>query len=456
MTTFETRIGDILASKDFLSKHPGSSQLGSDLYSSAINSTSEIILRSRAVGRYVSNATTLAFGSQASFFLTPGSILNGIVISGSVILNQFTRAPQLWALNALDSIELVISGSSSIQSLKINSRTHMDMIMATMSTEKMNAVKSANNYIDLSAAGATVYFSIPLHLFFSSIENKAVFSLDSSTLQSQIIVNLRWKPNYEIFSSDGVNAIVLPSGFNTLYLRVGDQIDISNDFSLARELRADPQMIYSIPGTYLQSFVTTETISAVGPSANESSITLTSMPSGQLMGMLVSARAVATKGSANHLTLIKLFAEFETIRMLYNGTEYYRADSKNELRLFNAQSTCQDAGLYNSWLGHSVVTPGAKIVEYKAVPTILIPFSNQFSEVLRDRRHEHCRDFSGTSLQFFYRIASGTDYNDDTNPISGGALSPLANPAGVQYEINFTFINAGLYEIGQQSVSLQM
>jgi len=456
MATFETRIGDILASKDFLSKHPGSSQLGSDIYSSAVNSTSEIILRSRAVGRYVSNATSLGFGAQSSFFLTPGSIMNGIVVSGSVVLPQYARAPQLWALNALDSVELVISGSSSIQSLKINSRSHMDMILATLSAEKVNALKRANNYIDLNGGGATVNFSVPLHLFFSSVEIKSVFPLDTSTLQSQIIVNLRWKPNYEIFSSDGTNAITLPTGFNTLYLRVGDQVEISNDFALANELRSDPTMIYSLPGSYLQSFVETQNVTVVGPTANENQVSLTSMPSGQLQGMLVSARAVSTKGSSDNSTLIKLFAEFESMRILYNGTEYYRADSKNELQLFNSQSTCQDSGVYNEWLGHSVVTAAANVVAYQGVPVILVPFSNEFSQILRNRRHEHCRDYSGTSIQLFYRIAAGTDYNDDTNPISGGAASPLANPAASNYEINITFINAGLYEISQQTVSLQM
>ena len=450
MDPYETKISDVLASQDLLARHPGASQLGSDVYSSSANTTSEIIQRQRYTGQYVSAANTLTFGAQSSFFLQPGSVMNALAISGSVVLPRYTRAPDFWSLLAVDSVELIISGSSSVQSLKISGRSHLEMILATLDSTKLEAIRKANSFIDLNAAAATVNFSFPLHLFFSSADICALFPLDTSTLQSQIIINVRWKPAYQIFTGEGTNAVTLPVSFNTLYMRVFDQVQISNDFALANQLRMDSALVYSLPGTYLQTFSQVVNMSVLNV---EQLVNLTSMPSGQLQAILVSVSEVAKEGTVGTQTLLQPFANFGSIRMLYNGIEIYRCDSVNELALANSVMTEKDNGVLLKWKGHNVVTTAIPVVEFDANPVIIIPFANEISRILRDRRHEHTKDYSGSSLQFYFTIAPNVHYVDDTVPVSS-QLS-LANGTG-DYRLNFTFVNSAIYEISQRTVSMQM
>lgn len=452
MDPFSTTVSNILASQAFLSKHPGASQLGSDIYSSAANSVSEIIQRQRVSGQYISNANQLNFGSQSSFFISPGSVMDGLILSATVSVPENTRAPDYWLLNAIDSVELVVSGSSSIQSLKINGRSHMDTIMATLDSKKLEAVRRSCSFINNTNSGDEVInASVPLHLFFSSAEMKALFPLDTSTLQSQLIVNVRWKQNYQIFSGDFTNAVVLPTAFDGLYLRVGQQVSIQNDFAIANSLRSDPDLVYSIPGTYLQSF--TQVVDFSGGVGVENLVNLTSMPSGNLQAILVSLSNTSQEGAIGTQGLISPWTNFGTVRVLYNGIELYRCDTEEELILMNALMTNKDSGVNIPWRTHLNSSAAAEVVQYQATPVLIIPMANEISEVLRARRHENTKDYSGSSIQFFFTPAGNLPYSTDSTPIS--AQTTFANTAG-SYRINFTFVNSALYEISQRSVSLEM
>ena len=458
MDPYDTKISDLLASSSFLQKHPGATQIGSDLYSSAVNSVSELIMRQRYTGQYVSNANQLSFGAQSSFFLTPGSIMNGLILSASVVLPQYTRANDNWLLSAIESIEMVVSGSSSIQSLKVSGRTHIDMIYASICSEKIRGIKAACPFIDLeeNASGLTVNASVPLHLFFSSDELKAVFPLDTSTLQSQIIINVKWKPNYQIFSGDTTHAVVLPASFNGLYLRVGSQVQVNNDFALSNELKKDSNMIYSLPGTYLQSFTVVQNVSNL---ATENQITLTSMPSGQLQAILVSGECVATSGVVATTSLIQPHVKFDSIRILYNGIEIFRGDTENELRLFNTQMTDQGSGCNHELRAFPLATTGAIVAKFDLPNVTIIPFCNLVGDVLSSRRHEHTKDYSGNSLLFYYKLSPQIELFDATYPFETTLYSDppqgYAQPLG-DYRFTFSFVNAALYEVSQQTVALTM
>ena len=331
------------------------------------------------------------------------------------------------------------------------------MILATLTSEKVRNLKASNPFVHINkAAGVTVNASIPLHLFFSSDEITALFPLDSSTLQSQIIINVRWKPVYEIFTGDSVNAVTLPGNFNTLYLRVGAQVSISNDFALANQLKMDSALIYSLPGTYIQSFQTVQNVSSL---STENIINLTSMPSGQLQCLLLSAESLSTVGVASTQVLIQPWVQFESIRMLYNGVEIYRADSKEEIRIFNGQMTDRDSGVMDQLRGHQTIADLNAVVQFDMANVVIIPFVNEVSKVLRERRHEHSKDYSGSSLQFHYTLSPLIEFYDDACPIQSTLYTDpadgYAQPTG-NYRFNFTFVNSALYEISQQTVSLTM
>jgi hypothetical protein len=223
----------------------------------------------------------------------------------------------------------------------------------------------------------------------------AVFPLDTSTLQSQILMNIRWKQPYNIFQGDATNAVVLPSAFDDLYMRVGAQNQISNDFALSQQLRKDNSLVYSIPGSYLQTYSQVQNVAAVGVGVSENQIPLTSQPSGQLQMILMSAQAIADEGQSDTQGLIQPYAQFETLRVLYNGIELYRADSKEEMRLFNCLNTDKDSGIYVKLKANPNNTAGVNVAENVMSSVIIIPFVNETSKVLRERRHEHTKNYSG-------------------------------------------------------------
>jgi hypothetical protein len=465
MDPFSTRVSDVLASSDFLQRHPGNSMLGSDLYSSASNSSSELILRQRYSGQYVSTANNLNFGSQSTFFLTPGSVMNGIVVSGAVTLPRYSRAPDLWALHAIDSIELVISGSSSVQSLKISGKSMVDYILCSTHSSKVEQLKQCCPAIDLNKipGDTTIKFSVPLHLFFSSPEIVSCFPLDTSTLQSQILMNIRWKQVYNVFQGDSTNSVTLPSAFDDLYMRVGAQNQISNDFALANQLKSDASLVYSLPGAYLQTYSQVQNVSAVGVGASQNQIPLTSQPSGQLQMILMSAQAIASEGQSDTNGLIQPYAQFETIRVLYNGIELYRADSKEEIRLFNCLNTDKDSGVYCKLRAVPATTAGLGVAENIMSSVVIIPFVNETSKVLRERRHEHTKNYSGSTIQVFYTLSNYIDTFNNAEPVSGNQWDNKASPSSPiliqsagDYRFNFTFVNSALYEISSQTVSMNM
>jgi len=451
MDPYDTKISDILASKEFLLNHPASSQLGSDLYSSAVNSVSEILLRQRVSGQYTSAANSLAFGAQSSFFLQPGSIMGSLILTGSVILPRYTRAPDYWMLNAIDSVELIISGSSSVQSLRVSGKSMMDYVFSSLDSNKIEGLRAANPFLDLNAAGETVSASCPLHLFFSSADISSVFPLDTSTLQSQCIINIRWKQVVNCFSGDATNAVTLPAGWSTLYMKAVDQVVVNNDFALANELRMDKEMVYSLPLNYLQTYSQIINVAALG--APESSITLTSQPTGALLAILVSCTDTALEGSAGTQTIINPYGQFGSARLLYNGVELYNASSDQEMYLMNSIMYDKDNGLLK-WRSHATTTAAAVVVGFESSPVLCIPMCNDISEVIRGRRHENVKNYSGSSLQFFFTIsARGIPTITDTFPISS-QLETAQNTGN--YRLTFTFVTAGLLEINQQTVSLRL
>lgn len=462
MDPFATRVSDVLASSEFLQRHPGNSMLGSDLYSSAANSSSELILRQRYTGQYVSNANNLQFGSQSTFFITPGSVMNAVVISGAVTLPQWTRAPDLWALLAIDSLEVQVSGSSSIQSLKISGKSMLDYLLCSVHSAKVKQLRQCCRFIELGAyaAGKQVKFSIPLHLFFSSPEISSLFPLDTSTLQSQIFINIRWKQPYNIFSGDSTHAVTLPSAFDELYLRIGAQNQISNDFALATQLRQDSSLVYSLPGTYLQTYSEIQNVPAVGIGAAQGQVPLTSQPSGMLQMVLMSVQAVAKSGISATTSEIVPYAQLETLRVLYNGIELVRFDSAEEGRLFNCLNTDMDSGVYCSLRCHPNNVTTDEVVEMDMSNVYIIPFANEISRILRNRRVENVKNYSGSTIQVFYSLSDRVDTYTNDLPISGTSIS-LTNAeritqAAGDYNFNFTFVNSALYEVSSQTVSMTM
>lgn len=443
---FEHKIANTLEAKNVLARHPGQSCIGSDLYSSSVNSISEIQVRQRYTNQYVAAANNLQLGSQSSFFISPGSILGELIITGQLAVVNNTRAADFWGLQLVDSLELILAGTSSIQSLRISGQSMNDIIFSTLDSNKLDLLRKCN--AGFIAGGAiNVNFSIPIHLFFSSLEAQALFPIDSSTLKSQMIINVTWKEAYKALSGDGTNSVVLPLSFNRLYMRIAQQVGINNDFSMAEMLKDGA--VYSIPGLYHQTYSQIVSASPV----NEASLVLTSMPSGMLQYMLFSVRKVSEEGSIGTQTLIQPYCGFNSMRILYSGVEIYRFDNRFEGMLTNAAMTNDDNGINVKWRGFLSSALATSLVEYNETVVYVVPIANSVSDIMRKRRTENTRDYSGSSFQVFFTVTPNTPYATNTTPIF--STTSLVNGAE-DYRVTVTFANGALYEVTDRSISLEM
>jgi hypothetical protein len=459
MANFDTKVEQLLSSSRLLLNHPGSAQLGSDLYSNVHNSQIELIRRQAYHGRYKATANSLTLGGTSSFYLQPGTIFNQIYVAGQLALPRYGRVTDFWMLKAIERIEIIVSGNSSIQSLQLSGEGHFMAAIAMCSNEeKRKALAKASPFEDSYTAAINVWGACPLVIPWSSPELAGAFALDSSTLQSQIAINIRWKQGYQIVGGDTTAAVTPPAAFSDLYLRAVQVEMLDNQFALSRELASKPNMTYSIPSLYLQSFEQKVTVTA----GTEFSVTLTSMPTGMLQAILLSVVPDGWSGSAGTQTYLHPFGvDMDSIRMLYNGQEIYRFEHRNEGDLLQALK--EDGGDGEYRVNNSLVLARAggayTGLQYRH-KVYTIPFANEISKVLRERRHEHTQDFSGASLQLYCDIAAAQRVATsivNEQPAGTVAGNGVVNPtAASTYTLTVVYVLNALVEVNQRSVSLEL
>lgn len=445
----DTHVENLLSSSKLLLNAPSQALLGSDLYSSVHNSQIELSKRNTYQGRYKNSANSLRLGAVSSFYLQPGTICQQAYVSGSLVMPQHARSSDGWMLNAIASLEIIVAGSSSIQSLRISGRTHFDMIMLSCSSrEKRNEVLQCSPAFNLTAAGATIVGACPIYLPWSSPELAGCFAFDTSTIKSQIIINVTWKPAYFWASGSTGNPVTFPDSFSDLYLRLNNQVELETQF-LAQSMMRNAALNYSIPGLYCQSFQTPVTLTA----GVETQVALTSMPSGMLQAIALSIVPSTWEGSADTVSTYAnslIGGVLSSVRMLFNGQELVRWDNDNEGALQACLKNDNASSQYDILNTASVAAAATNVLYNNRV--ILLPFANEISKVLRSRRMEHTGIYSGSTLQVFMTLSSqGLPYQ--TSPIAR-AFQTL--PTGISYNCNFTFICASLIEVNDASVSLQL
>lgn len=448
----DTRISKLYSTSSFIANHPSPVQLGGDIYSSDAHTRSvfELVKRQTYHGRYKSSANSLSFGASSSFYIQPGTIVNQVYLVGKVTFPRYTRAPDMWLLNAIDRMEIQISGSSSIQSLQISGAAHFMAVMAMSTPEKRNAIARACPFIDGNAAGGSQTVAIPLVLPWSSPELEGAFALDTSTINSQIVINIRWKQSYNVFCGDATNAITVPASFDELYMRLVQVEFLDSSFAMRNELVADPDTHYGVPSLYLQSYEQKKTFT----SGVETSLDLTSIPSGMLQAIVVGVTTDGWQGSSGTQTLLHPFpVNLSKIRLLFNGQELFRYDYENEGLLLELLKDNQGNGTY-VYKDYKATTAGAFSAQGGQFTGVnyIIPFSNEISQVLRNQKHENTPSFSGSSLQLFLTVADNQYY--DTTFVASTALANTL--AGATYTVNTLYILNSVIDITSRNVSLDM
>ena len=447
----DTHVENILASSKLMLNHPGQSLLGGDLYSNVHNSQIDLARRHVYQGRYKSSANSLQLGAVSSFYLQPGTVIGQCYVFGTLACPQYSRASSGWFYDAIQQLEIIVAGSSSIQSLRISGRSHFDMVMAfCTSQEKRNQLLNCSPAFNLTGGAATQQGGILLCLPWSHPELQGAFAWDTSTIKSQVIINITFKFGYQFMSGSTSHAITPPSAFSDLYLRVNNQTELQEQF-LMNSMARNPSLCYSIPNLYTQTFQTPVTLTA----GQEQQIALTSMPSAGLEAILVSAVPSSWVGSADTITNYSnsvVGIPFQSLRMLFNGQELCRYDYQLEDQLQSCLKNDRACADYNVLNTASVADAATNVLYQNRVH--IIPFCNEISKVLRERRMENLQSYSGSTLQLFITPADlGLPYVTPANAIT---TAYLAVPSAVTYSLNITFVTNSLIEVQDFHVSQQL
>lgn len=437
---------NLLESKLFLN-HPGQGGIASDIYSSPHNAELDLLKRKVYTGRYKLSSNSLTIPSTSTFTLSPGTVLSQVWVVCSIVFPQHARAPDGWFLKAIDRLELSLSGNSSIQSLQISGESHFQQVMATCaSQEKRNSILQASPAFNLTGGGATLNGAMPLNLFFSSPEMQGTFALDSSTLQSQIQISIRWKPAYQWLSGSTGNAITVPTAFADLYMRC-NQVEFSQGHPMLELQSKNPDAIYTIPSLYFQSFDTTATLTH----GSETSISLSTIPAGNLQAILLTATPSTEVGIASTLQYVNNHSiEFANLRLLFNGQEIYRVEDELEEKLVSCLKADDDSGFDYKYL-NTVSVAAAATNGYYTSRVHVIPFSNEISQVLHERRHEHTTSFQGSTLDLYFTPSATRSYETDVI-----TRTTQASPTAVTYNVTVTYVIASLVEIDKRTTSLEL
>lgn len=446
----DTQVGNILASSKLLLNHPGQSLLGGDLYSNVHNSQIDLARRHTYQGRYKSSANSLQLGAVSSFYLQPGTVIGQCYIAGAIVLPQYARASDGWIYDAVQQLEIIVAGSSSIQSLRYSGRSMFDSIMAFASSqEKRNQILQCSPAFNLTAAGATKQFGMLLLLPWSHPDLNGAFAWDTSTIKSQIIINVTWKYGYQFMSGSTSHAITVPTAFSDLYLRINNQTELQEQF-LMLSMQRNASLCYSIPNLYIQSFPTPISLT----SGVEQQIALTSMPSAGLEAILVSCvpstwvGSSATTQYSNSVVGIPL----SSVRLLFNGQELVRWDYDMEAQLQASLKNDKTAADYNVLNTASVADAATNVLYQNRV--VILPFCNEIHKVLRERRMENVQSYSGSTLQLFITpSALGLPYKAEGAPFT---QAYAAIPSPDTYSLNVTFVSNSLIEVQDFSVSQEL
>jgi len=397
-------LAGILSDKLVLLADPGQGLIGSHLYANPESSKIDIVPTLNTRGRLEISTNSLNFGGTSTFQIPPGSFLGQVWLVGTVSVDRYVHAPRGWALGAIDQLKFQISGQSSINNIQISGQSHYDLIMSSCTTkEKRDAIILAcGDYLNGTAAALTNQpFAVPLYLPWSNPDINGTFPYDTSTLSSNIIVEIKWKPSNQVFMGENAQTPSMPSAFNSLSLKA-HQIDIlgSSAFKVSSAMMRDPQLVYSFPSSLVQSFQTTQTVT----SAVQGSIVLSALPQGQLCAILVRIVPASQEGASNNqnvITNVGILPDYVNLR--YNGQDLIKYDYKKEQQLVDIMMTEGNAYRYDT-SSMASISSGTE-TSYNGVVNML-PLYFDIAGMFNDKHREHVPSYGGSTLEFLYRIDS--------------------------------------------------
>jgi len=401
MQMLEQEVGSLLSSHPVQLSHPGRSIVGTGLYAQPANASVNIVPELNTIGRLKISSNSLSFGSSTQFQVPPQSLNSQFFLHGEVAYNRYVHAPSTWLLDMIDQVIYQISGNSSINNVTLDGKSHRDLILAAVEgEEKRLKMFPLAGVVDGNAASGTASATIPIYLPWSAPDRDGAFPIDTSTLSSNIVITIRWKQGYQVFCGENGQTPTLPSAFTSLYLKAF-QCDLLNGaFAISRAQAMDPSLTYNIPTYLCQSYVVDVAITA----GTASTVSLSSLPAGQLVAILCSATPASWKGVAAGTTLIQpQSATFAYSELLHNGQQLYVAESTNEIKCINA--LCKTGGSYDYQVRFASAYAYSANADYASF-VMVMPLVYDLQQALEDKHHQSVPSYGGSVLQHTVRFDS--------------------------------------------------
>jgi hypothetical protein len=422
-------VGSLLSAHPVTLSHPGRSVIGTGLYAQPANASVNIVPELNTIGRLKISSNSLSFGSSTQFQIPPQSLNSQLFIHGEVAYNRYVHAPSTWLLDMIDQVIYQVSGNSSINNVTLDGKSHRDLILASVEgQEKRDKLFPVTGVVDGNAAAGTARATIPLFLPWSAPDREGAFPIDTSTLSSNIVITIRWRQGYQVFCGENGQTPTLPSAFGSLYLKAF-QCDLLNGaFAISRAQSMDPSLTYNIPTYLCQSYTVDQSITA----GSNTTISLSSLPQGQLVAILCSATPASWKGVSAGTTLIQpQTATFAYSELLHNGQQLYVGESTDEIKCINA--LCKKGGSYDYSVRYATAYAYSANSD-REVFVLVMPLVYNLEEALEHKRHQSTPSYGGSVLQHIIRFDS-----------------PMPSET---YTLTYTFIFNAILEIQNKVTSM--
>ncbi len=471
----DSAVQTVLSSSRLKLAHPGNAKL-TQVYPTPSETTSVLAQAVNNRGQFRVSSNTKNFGARSDFILSTSALFSEMAITG---VFKWTNAVGLesklnavgYGFDLIESIEITYSNSL-MQNMFIQGQIFKEWSLLTCCSarERQDMLLSAGGQRSINLTGEnTAKFTIPLNYLnhkASSLRNS--WPTDGSVLAGPVQIAINWRESkFAFVKTVAVAPAPLPTEFDSLVLTCKTTQLQDASFSVKKAMMLDPQLVYSLPSTYITSVNYSRDL----VQGAETVINLSSAPAGMLEGLIVSIRPALSSatptpvpqtswtdpGDAQLVNYRGGSTTLDDIKLTFGGQNIYRCDSYEEMMHFNRCTfgdNLQWGGIYFDQ-GAAYAQSGSDTHVYKH-PLVFIPLMNDGYSVLRQHTNENLPSYGGSQLQLTIRPSGRQRIGGNNARSIDGVESDVVIEATAKYEIVVGFVISGLLEISQGTVDLQL
>lgn len=338
-----------ISDKRVLMSAPGTKL--NDIYYTRLNSTVELVESTFTQGRVLQSLTSFVFGSSSQVVIPIGSFLGEtylhLHLPALVAGQSLVRG---WGLAAIQSISYLF-GSSNVSQITINNQSLMQVLLAQCETEDKASEMFRLAGQELTGPTASdCYADILLPFPWSALNGLHIKKpFDTTLLMNPITIIIQFNQANSFYGGP------TPPGQNsfseaTVLYRTGDLTQKS--LSLKDTLMRNPEMMYSYPFIYAQSYVS-QSFNGSTSLASPVNIQIQNFINADLVGMtfcaVLNSNLSVASGSNNSPSPFN-YAPITDIQLQLNG-QYLFQMPYEQYKLINMQSSLGGGFFHNSVLG---------------------------------------------------------------------------------------------------------